>query len=74
LGILSHQQKLICLTLPIDRLDQINVAANKRDAPYQFLIKVWLPGSRTIFVTQRMGELDAVGQLFCSAQGWRDSF
>jgi predicted DNA binding CopG/RHH family protein len=30
------------LRLPQDLLDRIKVEANKRDVPYQSLIKVWL--------------------------------
>jgi predicted DNA binding CopG/RHH family protein len=30
------------LRLPIDTLERIKVAANRRDVPYQALIKVWL--------------------------------
>jgi predicted DNA binding CopG/RHH family protein len=32
----------ISLRLPISLLEQIKVAANKRDVPYQSLIKTWL--------------------------------
>lgn len=32
----------ISLRLPRGMLDQIKVAANKRDVPYQSLIKMWL--------------------------------
>lgn len=32
----------ISLRLPVGPLDQIKVAANKRDVPYQSLIKIWL--------------------------------
>jgi predicted DNA binding CopG/RHH family protein len=32
----------ISLRLPVSLLDQIKIAANKRDVPYQSLIKVWL--------------------------------
>jgi predicted DNA binding CopG/RHH family protein len=32
----------ISLRLPVGLLDQIKVAANKRDVPYQSLIKAWL--------------------------------
>ncbi len=32
----------ISLRLPQGMLDQIKVAANKRDVPYQSLIKMWL--------------------------------
>jgi predicted DNA binding CopG/RHH family protein len=32
----------ISLRLPISLLEQIKIAANKRDVPYQSLIKIWL--------------------------------
>ncbi|MHA6645879.1 BrnA antitoxin family protein [Mesorhizobium sp. A623] len=32
----------ISLRLPISLLEQIKIAANKRDVPYQSLIKAWL--------------------------------
>lgn len=32
----------ISLRLPVALLEQIKVAANKRDVPYQSLIKMWL--------------------------------
>ena len=32
----------ISLRLPQGTLDRIKIAANKRDVPYQSLIKVWL--------------------------------
>jgi predicted DNA binding CopG/RHH family protein len=32
----------ISLRLPVSLLEQIKVAANKRDVPYQSLIKAWL--------------------------------
>jgi predicted DNA binding CopG/RHH family protein len=32
----------ISLRLPISLLDRIKIAANKRDMPYQSLIKAWL--------------------------------
>ena len=32
----------ISLRLPQDLLDRIKIAANRRDVPYQSLIKVWL--------------------------------
>lgn len=32
----------ISIRLPIGLLDQIKIAANKRDVPYQSLIKIWL--------------------------------
>lgn len=32
----------ISLRLPVDLLERIKMAANKRDVPYQSLIKIWL--------------------------------
>ena len=32
----------ISLRLPVHLLEQIKVAANRRDVPYQSLIKIWL--------------------------------
>jgi len=32
----------ISLRLPVSLLEQIKIAANKRDVPYQSLIKIWL--------------------------------
>ena len=39
---LKPSSKSISLRLPVDLLEQIKVAANKRDVPYQSLIKIWL--------------------------------
>ncbi len=39
---LKPSSKAISLRLPVDLLERIKVAANKRDVPYQSLIKVWL--------------------------------
>ena len=39
---LKPSTKAISLRLPADLLERIKVAANKRDIPYQSLIKVWL--------------------------------
>jgi predicted DNA binding CopG/RHH family protein len=39
---LKPSSKSISLRLPVDMLEQIKVAANKKDVPYQSLIKVWL--------------------------------
>ena len=39
---LKPSTKAISLRLPIDLLERIKIAANKRDVPYQSLIKVWL--------------------------------
>ena len=39
---LKPTSKSISLRLPVDLLERIKIAANKRDVPYQSLIKVWL--------------------------------
>ena len=39
---LKPSTKSISLRLPQSLLDEIKVAANKRDVPYQSLIKIWL--------------------------------
>ena len=39
---LKPTTKAISIRLPIGLLEQIKVAAHKRDVPYQSLIKVWL--------------------------------
>lgn len=39
---LKPSTKTIPLRLPEDRLDSIKIEANKRDIPYQPLIKSWL--------------------------------
>jgi predicted DNA binding CopG/RHH family protein len=39
---LKPSTKSISLRLPQSLLDDLKVAANKRDVPYQSLIKVWL--------------------------------
>ncbi len=39
---LKPPTKAISLRLPVDLLERIKIAANKRDVPYQSLIKVWL--------------------------------
>jgi predicted DNA binding CopG/RHH family protein len=39
---LKPSTKSISLRLPVDLLERIKVEANRRDAPYQSLIKVWL--------------------------------
>lgn len=39
---LRPSTKSISLRLPLPLLDQIKIAANRRDVPYQSLIKVWL--------------------------------
>ncbi len=39
---LQPSTRSISLRLPIGLLDQIKIAAHKRDVPYQSLIKMWL--------------------------------
>ena len=39
---LRPTSKTISLRLPVDLLERIKTAANKRDVPYQSLIKIWL--------------------------------
>ncbi len=39
---LKPSTKAISLRLPVDLLERIKVEANRRDVPYQSLIKVWL--------------------------------
>ena len=39
---LKPSTKSISLRLPVDLLERIRIEANKRDVPYQSLIKVWL--------------------------------
>ena len=39
---LKPRTKAISLSLPVGLLDQIKIAANTRDVPYQSLIKMWL--------------------------------
>ena len=39
---LKASTQSISLRLPISLLDSIRVEANKRDVPYQSLIKIWL--------------------------------
>jgi predicted DNA binding CopG/RHH family protein len=39
---LKPSTKSISLRLPLSLLDRIKVEANKRDVPYQSLIKTWL--------------------------------
>ncbi len=39
---LKSSTQAISLRLPISLLERIKVEANKRDVPYQSLIKVWL--------------------------------
>ena len=39
---LKPSTSAISLRLPLGLLEQIKIAANKRDVPYQSLIKIWL--------------------------------
>ena len=39
---LKPSTKSISLRLPVSLLERIKIAANKRDVPYQSLIKTWL--------------------------------
>ena len=39
---LKPTQTAISLRLPVPLLERIKIAANKRDVPYQSLIKMWL--------------------------------
>jgi predicted DNA binding CopG/RHH family protein len=39
---LKPSTKSISLRLPVSLLERIKIAANKRDVPYQSLIKMWL--------------------------------
>lgn len=39
---LKPSTKSISLRLPVSLLERIKIAANKRDMPYQSLIKAWL--------------------------------
>ena len=44
---LKPSTKSISLRLPVDLLERIRVEANRRDVPYQSLIKVWLQEKTT---------------------------
>lgn len=50
---LKPSTKTISLRLPEGLLDRIKIEANKRDMPYQSLIKVWL--SKDVDESQKMG-------------------
>ena len=39
---LKPSSKSISLRIPLDLLERSKIAANKRDVPYQSLIKIWL--------------------------------
>lgn len=42
LPVLKPTSTAISLRLPVPLLERIKIAANKRDVPYQSLIKMWL--------------------------------
>jgi len=50
---LKPSTKTISLRLPEGLLDRIKIEANKRDMPYQSLIKVWL--SEDVKESQKLG-------------------
>lgn len=39
---LKPSTKSISIRLPLDMLERLKLAANKRDVPYQSLLKIWL--------------------------------
>ncbi len=39
---LKPTTKAISIRLPVDMLEKLNVAANKKDVPYQSLVKIWI--------------------------------
>ena len=39
---LKPSTRSISIRLPVSLLEQIKIAANRRDVPYQSLIKIWL--------------------------------
>lgn len=39
---LKPSTKSISIRLPVDMLERLKLAANRRDVPYQSLIKIWL--------------------------------
>jgi predicted DNA binding CopG/RHH family protein len=50
---LKPSTQAISLRLPASLLDEIKIEANKRDVPYQSLIKVWL--------AEKTGKLSGIG-------------
>jgi predicted DNA binding CopG/RHH family protein len=34
--------KAISIRLPVDMIEKLKVAANKKDVPYQLLVKIWI--------------------------------
>ncbi len=39
---LKPTTKAISIRLPVDMIEKLKVAANKKDVPYQSLLKVWI--------------------------------
>lgn len=39
---LKPSTKSISIRLPVDMLERLKLAANRRDVPYQSLLKIWL--------------------------------
>lgn len=39
---LKPSTKAISIRLPVDMIEKLKVAANKKDVPYQSLVKVWI--------------------------------
>lgn len=39
---LKPTTKAISIRLPVDMIEKLKVAANKKDVPYQSLVKVWI--------------------------------
>ena len=59
----------ISLRLPVTLLERIKVAANKRDVPYQSLIKTWLAektGTRSrLSVSAGLAKMQKIGIFTC---------
>ena len=55
---LKPSTQAISLRLPLSLLEQIKVEANRRDVPYQSLIKVWL--------AEKAEQVQATGLTSCS--------
>jgi predicted DNA binding CopG/RHH family protein len=39
---LKPTTKAISIRLPVDMIEKLKVAANKKDVPYQSLVKIWI--------------------------------
>ncbi len=46
---LKPTTKSISIRLPVDMIEKLKVAANKKDVPYQSLLKVWIDEKLTQF-------------------------